>query len=175
MCSVSLIYRELLLGTGDTIFFHYSGHGSQVAAKDGTATEGDGQDECLVPLDAYRNQGREYWDLVIKDDWLTEQFHDKLPDGVKCICNFDCCHSGTMADLAEIRDIESGEKVCLKISMRGVKLAAKDSFLMGGKSDPYLKIESTMEVCDAKLPSCSPPCRLSLSLCVHACKASPAI
>jgi len=84
--------------------------------------------------------GGNFYDAIIKDDWLTEQFHDKLPEGVKCICNFDCCHSGTMADLAVQRDIE--DSVVLSVQMRGVKLAAKDSILLGGKSDPFLIIRN---------------------------------
>lgn len=118
------------------MFFSFSGHGCQVQSHGDS--EADGLDEVLCPLDALI--GGNFYDAIIKDDWLTEQFHDKLPEGVKCICNFDCCHSGTMADLAVQRDIE--DSVVLSVQMRGVKLAAKDSILLGGKSDPFLIIRN---------------------------------
>lgn len=75
---------------GDTLFFHYSGHGSSVSDKEGD--ESDKKDEVLVPID-YIKSG------VIKDDWLYTNICKKIPLGVKFICITDCCHSGSMLDL----------------------------------------------------------------------------
>jgi len=68
------------------LFFHFSGHGTNIA--DGNSDETDGRDECLVPSD-YRNG-------IITDDLLFE-----IIKGVKCrlIILMDCCHSGSVLDL----------------------------------------------------------------------------
>lgn len=77
---------------GDVIFFAFSGHGSSVHDLNGD--EADGQDEILIPCDmTWENKE---W---ILDDWLSQKFHDELPDGVHCVCVYDCCSSGTIADL----------------------------------------------------------------------------
>lgn len=82
---------------GDTLYFHYSGHGSQVP--DPTGQEPDGQNECILPIDF------DDWDRhIILDDEIHRVFDDNLPNGVHCICVFDCCHSGTVADLCCTRD-----------------------------------------------------------------------
>lgn len=73
----------------DDIFVHYSGHGTYVKDKDGD--EDDGKDEALVPLD-YDKSG------VITDDLLHDYFA-YLPKDCRCVCLFDCCHSGTILDL----------------------------------------------------------------------------
>lgn len=73
----------------DTIFFHYSGHGSQVADKSGE--EADGLDEILCPIDL------NWRDKMITDDMLKAVF-DKLPDGVNLTVCLDCCHSGGALD-----------------------------------------------------------------------------
>lgn len=79
---------------GDVLFFHYSGHGSQVP--DTTGQEEDGKNECLCPADCMSNP----WPgAVIVDDYLNDRFFDDLPEGVRLTCIYDCCHSGTMTDL----------------------------------------------------------------------------
>lgn len=75
---------------GDTIFFHYSGHGSNIADKNSDET--DGRDEVLVPLDYLKNG-------VISDDWLYTNMVSKVPAGATLWAFTDCCHSGTMIDL----------------------------------------------------------------------------
>lgn len=75
---------------GDTLFFHYSGHGSQI--KDLNGDEDDGLDEVIIPSD-FDEYG------VIHDDYLRKCLVDCIPEGAKLICIFDCCHSGTILDL----------------------------------------------------------------------------
>jgi hypothetical protein len=76
---------------GDTLFFYFSGHGSQI--KDTAAgDETDGMDEVLVPLD-YQRSG------VITDDWLNANLVAQVPSGATLYAFTDCCHSGTMCDL----------------------------------------------------------------------------
>lgn len=79
---------------GDELFFQYSGHGSQCS--DRTGQEPDGKNECICPLDCQDGPWPEH---VILDNEIYETFYQGLPDGVRCICIFDCCHSGTIADL----------------------------------------------------------------------------
>jgi len=90
---------------GDVLFFHYSGHGSQVP--DPTGQEADGKNECLCPADCMSNP----WpDAVIVDDFLNDRFFDDLPDGVRLTCIYDCCHSGTMTDLpVRFSEVEGGD------------------------------------------------------------------
>lgn len=77
---------------GDTIFFHFSGHGSQLLDDDGD--EADGLDECICPADS-----------ILTGDYITDDIlRTRLIDaaavrGVKVRMVLDCCHSGTGADL----------------------------------------------------------------------------
>lgn len=73
----------------DEIWIHYSGHGSHVKDYDGD--ELDRRDEVLVPLD-YEENG------FVTDD-LIKYILTKIKKECKCVIVFDCCHSGTMADL----------------------------------------------------------------------------
>lgn len=66
--------------------FHYSGHGTYVADKNGD--EPDGRDECLVPFD-YKSAG------YITDDVL-KTLYDKFPVGGNLTLVMDSCHSGTV-------------------------------------------------------------------------------
>jgi hypothetical protein len=78
------------LQPGDSLVFHYSGHGSQ--QRDTTGTERDGMNETLVPLDSqYAGQ--------IPDDMINQLLVRPLPSGVKLHAIIDSCHSGSMLDL----------------------------------------------------------------------------
>ncbi len=76
--------------SGDTIIFHYSGHGSQIP--DSSHDEKTNLDDVLIPID-YMTNG------IIVDDWLNENICRKIPTGVTLYCFTDCCHSGTILDL----------------------------------------------------------------------------
>ena len=75
---------------GDSLFVHFSGHGSQLPDDDGD--EEDGLDETMVPVD-FQESGQ------IRDDTLFKLLVAPLPKGVQMIAVFDCCHSGSMLDL----------------------------------------------------------------------------
>lgn len=82
--------KKLVTGVkpGDTVFFHYSGHGSQVMSNDWTnSDEADGRDEILCPVDLD-------WNDPLRDHELGAYFK-LLPAGVKILVVLDCCHSGT--------------------------------------------------------------------------------
>ncbi|XP_075502580.1 metacaspase-1-like [Primulina tabacum] len=75
---------------GDSLVFHYSGHGSQ--KRNYTGNEVDGFDETLCPLD-FETHG------MIVDDEINATIVRPLPSGVKLHAIIDSCHSGTMLDL----------------------------------------------------------------------------
>ena len=87
---------------GDTLIFHYSGHGSQV--KDIHGDEEDGYDETICPIDfmsprVITYKGVEYnVDSQIVDDEINEILL-KVPRGAKLLMLSDSCHSGTIGDL----------------------------------------------------------------------------
>jgi hypothetical protein len=78
----------------DTIYFHYSGHGSQV--QDLNGDEEDGLDETLVPQDGRTNGVRD-----IVDDELDAIFSKLRAHNV--IVVLDSCHSGTATRSFDIR------------------------------------------------------------------------
>lgn len=73
----------------DMVYIHYSGHGSHIV--DTSGDEKDKQDECLVPSD-YDTSG------LISDDLINMVLKHINPK-TRVICVFDCCHSGTIADV----------------------------------------------------------------------------
>ena len=79
----------------DSLFFHYSGHGSQKADSDGD--EVDGYDETIVPVDA-KSAGQ------IVDDEMNAILVQQLPPGARLTAIFDSCHSATALDLPFVYD-----------------------------------------------------------------------
>lgn len=73
----------------DVIFFHFSGHGTQVPSDDGD--EADRKDEAIVLEGMF---------LMADDD--LKQFFSMLPKGCKATVVMDCCHSGSMLDGANV-------------------------------------------------------------------------
>jgi len=70
---------------GDSLVFHYSGHGSQVPDRNGD--ERDGLDEILCPYDLD-------WAHPLTDDDLAAVVAP-IPRGALLTVILDCCHSGT--------------------------------------------------------------------------------
>lgn len=75
------------VGSGDSIVFHYSGHGSQVAVDDFTSTdEIDGRDEILCPIDLD-------WNDPLRDHEIGAYFK-RVPKDCMTLVVLDNCHSG---------------------------------------------------------------------------------
>jgi metacaspase-1 len=74
-------------GEGDTLVFHYSGHGSQVRDMEGDELA-DSQDEIICPYDFNWDSG------FIKDDDFAAVFSE-MKKGVHLEVILDSCHSGT--------------------------------------------------------------------------------
>jgi hypothetical protein len=75
---------------GDSLVFHFSGHGSQQINYNGE--ELDGYDETLIPMDC-QTAG------PIVDDDINSTIVRPLPVGVTLHAIVDACHSGTVLDL----------------------------------------------------------------------------
>lgn len=75
---------------GDRIFFHYSGHGAQMATRDHQG-EIDGLDEVICPVDFDWTD-----DHVIRDKDFRRIFRS-IPEGVEFIWISDSCHSGDLS------------------------------------------------------------------------------
>ncbi|WCJ36391.1 metacaspase 1 [Euphorbia peplus] len=75
---------------GDSLVFHFSGHGSQ--QRNYSGDEVDGFDETLCPTD-FTTQG------MIVDDEINATIVKPLPRGAKLHAIIDACHSGTVLDL----------------------------------------------------------------------------
>jgi hypothetical protein len=90
--NIEAAISALVAGTksGDTLVFHYSGHGALVKDKNGD--EVSGYDGCMIPID-YTTGG------VILDDQIRIMLCEKVPAGVQLFGVMDCCHSGTSFDL----------------------------------------------------------------------------
>ncbi len=71
---------------GDSLVFHYSGHGSRVPDRNGDEPS-DGLDEILCPYDLD-------WNHPLTDDDLAAACAG-VPKGALLTVILDCCHSGT--------------------------------------------------------------------------------
>ena len=102
-------------GAADTLWIHYSGHGTQIRATD--AYEPDGLDECIVPCD-YNTKG------VIDDNALFN-----LIRAAKCklIMCFDSCHNGTVCDLQYSINYNNG---ALGVIVNNPKRIANSNIIM---------------------------------------------
>jgi hypothetical protein len=83
-------------GSADTLWIHYSGHGTQIRTTD--AYESDGLDECIVPCD-YNTKG------VIDDNALFNLIRVAKCQLILC---FDSCHNGTACDLQYSMNYNNG-------------------------------------------------------------------
>lgn len=75
---------------GDSLVFHFSGIGAQVADDDGD--EADGYDEAICPLDAFQSG-------PILDDEINEVIVRPLVHGARLHAVVDACYSATVLDL----------------------------------------------------------------------------
>nr|ANB41193.1 metacaspase 3 [Hevea brasiliensis] len=90
--NMRLAMRWLVQGCqpGDSLVFHFSGHGSKVPDND--KDEADGFDETLCPLD-YETEG------MIIDDEINDTIARPIPKGAMLHAIIDSCYSGTILDL----------------------------------------------------------------------------
>lgn len=86
--NIRLFIESLIRGAkpGDSLFIHYSGHGTRLPTKDGEVDD-TGYDECIVPCDI---------NLITDNDF--RDFVYEVPDGCPLTIVADCCHSGGLID-----------------------------------------------------------------------------
>lgn len=89
--------------TGDFVYLHFSGHGSQQPSKPGDPTEPDGRDELFLPADIGA------WDdgvgkvrNALVDDEIGSMIGAIRKKGAFVWVVFDSCHSGTVTRGAPI-------------------------------------------------------------------------
>tara|TARA_Y100000780_G_C13671583_1_gene412605 strand:- start:205 stop:1185 length:981 start_codon:yes stop_codon:yes gene_type:complete len=80
---------------GDNVVISYAGHGTQTLYNINNIEEVDRRDEAIIPSD-YMNDTD-----LIRDDEIYDllKIYTKDKNDMKVFMLFDCCHSGTMADL----------------------------------------------------------------------------
>lgn len=118
--------------SGDTLYFHYSGHGTQVPDENGDEnlnTDTPRMDDAICPIDFDDYNGTTGF---IIDDLLRIKLVDNLPTGVKLRAIFDCCHSGTTLDLPYL--FKNGE-VFTKVESGFEGLQTPDVVMISGCKD----------------------------------------
>lgn len=114
---------------GDRLFFHFSGHGVQVATRD-PQDEIDGLDEVICPVEFDWSEEK-----MIRDKQLRDIF-SRLPSGVKFCWVNDSCHSGTLT-----RDIWTPRTIPAPVDLAWRAEAAKEKGLQSkGLIDGTLEV-----------------------------------
>jgi len=124
--NMTAAFQWLVSGTtpGDSLFLHYSGHGSRV--QDPQGDREDGMEDTIVPVD-YKTAGQ------IDSDTLHHILVDGLPKGVRLTCIFDCCHSGTALELPyTYRTDEQGNVKRFNLLGEGKHLLSSGMHLLHG-------------------------------------------
>eukprot|EP00879_Flechtneria_rotunda_P001214 GHRR01001361.1.p1 GENE.GHRR01001361.1~~GHRR01001361.1.p1 ORF type:complete len:431 (+),score=130.21 GHRR01001361.1:238-1530(+) len=119
---------------GDSLFFHFSGHGSQQA--DWTGDELDGQDETILPTD-YKRAG------MIVDDELNALLVRPLMPGVTLHALIDACHSGTAMDLPYRAKYGTDGRFAWKLKTRTIKgTSGGTAFQLGACKDSQVAADT---------------------------------
>ncbi|KAK0462343.1 caspase domain-containing protein [Desarmillaria tabescens] len=92
---------------GDSLFLHYSGHGSQVADTNGD--EIDGKDEDIECSDS---------SIIIDDE--IHKILESLSSGCRLTALFDSCHSGTVLDLPYVYNCLGGRYCATKVPVSDI-------------------------------------------------------
>ncbi|KAJ1661102.1 hypothetical protein IWQ61_000038 [Dispira simplex] len=111
---------------GDSLFFHYSGHGG--TQRDTNGDEADGYDETILPVD-YKRAGQ------ITDDDLNLWLVRVLPAGVRLTSVFDSCHSGTVLDLPYTYNCDGSIQVVTSTHNKDVAMSLLNAGLTFQRGD----------------------------------------
>jgi hypothetical protein len=163
--SIVETFKSFLVGRaapGDVVYFHYSGHGSQLpdadtfdvrrrlVNKNPVVDEPDGLDETLVPTDYGANGANEIRDDEVNS--LVASLMERRPASV--ILTFDSCHSGTVVRGGELARGKAWEQrsdwVGPKPRVRpgpALRAGASDGFLEPGAAAArdYVAISAAQE------------------------------
>ncbi len=119
--------------SGDSLLFHFSGHGGQKRDTDGD--EDDGMDETICPCD-YQKAG------AIVDDELFNILVAPLPPGCRLTAIFDCCHSGSALDLPYMYDFH-GRSIGGKVNAK--RLSRGDVIMFSGCADNQTSADAVIQ------------------------------
>ena len=112
----------------DTVWIHYSGHGTQI--RDINGDETDSQDECIVPCN-YNVAG------FITDDDLVAIIKNAKCQMILC---FDSCNSGTACDLQYSINYNRGALSAIVNNSRAISGA--NIVMMSGCRDPQTSADA---------------------------------
>jgi hypothetical protein len=141
----NLVELVRVSGPQDTLYFHFSGHGSQV--QDLNGDEDDGLDETIVPQDGRSGDVKD-----IVDDELDAIF-SKLRARSTLIV-LDSCHSGTATRALDIRARSVPQDMRIDLyrtgvtgtSTRGIQPIKRSRFVvMGGAADNEEALDGPVE------------------------------
>lgn len=110
------------LKSGESVFFHYSGHGGLTL--DISGDEKTNYDSCIYPIDGGSVE-------MITDDELKVNLVNKIPKGCKCFAVLDCCHSGSALDLRYMFSAPEYGKILVAQDDSYPKTAGSVIFLSG--------------------------------------------
>lgn len=126
--------------SGDSVFFHYSGHGGFLEADyNSLKRKNDRYDQTLIPLD-HRRAGQ------IRDFNLFNHFVRPMPRGVTVTCLMDCCHSGSVLDLPySYKPTAEGEGQYRGMMDGGDMAGIAFLSVLGGQVLDYMLFSSVMD------------------------------
>jgi hypothetical protein len=116
------------LKPGQTVYLHYSGHGTRVMDTNGD--ERSGADSCICPYNGSQLE-------IITDDEIRKVLVDKIPAGSKCFTVLDCCNSGTALDLRYTWKSTAPGKLSFDQDNSYQKTPGNVIFLSGCRDDQY--------------------------------------
>ena len=122
--------------SGDTAFFMFSGHGTSTV--DFNNDEKDGQDEVIVPIDAYSIN------TCIIDDELNMMIRNTLKPGAKLVALFDSCFSGTVLDLRYTYGYPNNTNVSETVG---------DVYMISGCTDQQTSVETVAPINSKEMAS----------------------
>jgi len=125
-----LSYLISISSTADTLWVHYSGHGTQV--RDANGDEQDKHDECIVPCN-YNTAG------IITDDELFSIFRNAKCRLIICL---DSCNSGTGCDLQYSINYNNGilSKIVNNNNIRAI--SNPNIIMLSGCRDPQTSADA---------------------------------
>lgn len=114
-------YFITIASATDTLWIHYSGHGSQIKCL--TGDESDGLNEVIVPCD------------FISAGFIDDNAIYSIIRKAKCrlILCFDSCHSGTVCDLQYSMNYNNG--ILTKVVNNSLAIAGTNIIMLSGCRD----------------------------------------
>lgn len=116
------------LKAGQTVYLHYSGHGTRV--RDTNGDERSGADSCICSYDGNTVE-------LITDDELRAYLVNQIPNGCKCVAVIDSCNSGTALDLRYTWKTTEPGKLTFDQDSSYAKTTGNVIFVSGCRDDQY--------------------------------------